>query len=160
VSNVGGLGMSHLVEYFVTDKLGGSLYDVVGIEHLSEHFVWPGDGVAFGRHVLAEPLSAGQGDKHVLVQEVIDDGTIPNFSTEVLARVLGVKQVGPIVRPVPGLAAGSASQETSGLFQFDKTWHGALPSAPQDAVQGLMRRQAVEFLHSAFDTGTPVILEE
>jgi hypothetical protein len=46
------------------------------------------------------------------------------------------------------------------LFQFDKTWHGALPSTPQDAVQGLMRRQAVEYLRNAFDTGTPVILEE
>jgi hypothetical protein len=63
------------------------------------------DAATFAPHLLANPL-AGVPKKQILVQESINDAQVPNVSTRVLARTMGLSSF-DLSEPVPGLAAGT-----------------------------------------------------
>ena len=59
------------------------------------------DPISFVPHLLANPLS-GVPLKRILVQESIDDATVPNVATEVMARTMGLPGM-DLERPVFGI---------------------------------------------------------
>lgn len=79
----------------------------------------------------ADPLNwAGRvldGERDVLVQQVIADDIMPNETTRALARALGVSHVGPDLQAVAGLPhdatsfplSGNVGGRTAALFQYD-----------------------------------------
>ena len=101
VSNVGGLGMSHLVKQFVDEYFGG-IYVGSAVTNLADHIVAPATASRMPKDP-AEPVEWASGPKYVLAQEVIGDAVIANACTEVLARNAGLKLVNPVAVPVEGL---------------------------------------------------------
>ncbi len=123
---------------------------------VAQALVDPGDPAAFGRYATIEPLDGVKGwrPRDVLLQEVVNDGIVPNSSTAALARAAGMVQVDPIV-PIPGMSAmeaPAASTHANGgtvvLTQFDRIHgkdvasHGELIFSPEG------RRQYLEFFRS------------
>jgi hypothetical protein len=117
----------------------------------------PGDPANYARFATLEPLP-GVVDwraKDVLIQEVENDNIVPNSSTEILARALGLAQVGPTTHEVPGMTrvaspatANLPSGATGGLTQFaladGKTAdHGELIYSNDG------KRQYIEFFRTA-----------
>lgn len=156
VSNVGGLGMSHLVKQFVDEYFGG-IFIGSAITNLADHIVAPGDGVSNAEKILLDPVEWASGPKYVLAQEVIGDAVIANACTEVLARNAGLKLVNPVAVPVEGLESDDPENLTSGLFQFTGTDHHQFPNDESDPVAKNERSQAWHFLETGLKNGTPEI---
>ena len=64
---------------------------------------------------------------HVLMQEVMDDGVVPNSSTEALARSFDIPLIPPVIEPIEGLwiehpppVVNTAYGVTAGIFQIDR----------------------------------------
>lgn len=124
---------------------------------VTQAIVDPGDPLNYARFGTQEALPGvtGWSARDVLLQEVIDDGIVPNSTSEALARAAGLALVDPI-RPVSGLAStpapvkgNLASGATGAMSQFDRiegdkiAVHGDLIFSPE------ARAQYVEF----FKTG-------
>jgi hypothetical protein len=100
----------------------------------------PGDAANYAHYVTTESLPGVPGwtARDVLLEEVIDDGIVPNSSAERLARAAGLAQVQPVQHAIPGLTAVAvpatanlSSGATGGIFQFamadgKPTDHGSL----------------------------------
>jgi dienelactone hydrolase len=156
--NVGGLGMFHLVEIYV-QKAFGDVFLAQGYRNAAEHGVWTGDGVAYADRLLTGFFRPLDKPARMLAQEVIDDDTVANPSTEILARALSLRQVGPVKKAIPGLQTADASTVQSGLFQVDGVEHGVFIGTGQPQGE-LLRRQAVHYLRTWFSTGTAEIITE
>jgi len=156
VSNVGGLGMSHLVKQFVDEYFGG-IYVGSAVTNLADHIVAPGDGISNAEKILLEPVEWASGPKYVLAQEVIGDAVIANACTEVLARNAGLKLVNPVAVPVEGLESDDPENLTSGLFQFTGTDHHQFPNDESDPVAKTERSQAWHYLETGLKNGVPEI---
>lgn len=124
---------------------------------VTQGIVDPADPANYARFVTQEPF-AGVSDwraRDVLVQEVEKDNIVPNTSTEILARALGVPQVGATTHLVPAMiridgpvTANLPSGATGGLTQYammdGKTAeHGDLIFSNDG------RRQYLEFFRTA-----------
>lgn len=157
VLNVSGVALTHMVESYVVPQGSGGMYEVMGMVHLAQHLLYPGDGVSFAHRFLREPLQRAH---PVLVHEHMKDDTVPNLTTEVLARFAGIPLLSPYAAPVAGLEVVSASEATSGLWQVEGVSHGAFVKAPQDPRIALTRRQAAHFLWTALTRDRPEILSE
>ena len=117
----------------------------------------PGDPANYARFATLEPMKgvASWRPKDVLIQEVKDDRIVPNTSTEILARALGLVQVGPTTHDVPGmtrvpgpLTGNLPGGATGGLVQFEMAngttaAHGDLIFSPE------AKKQYVEFFRTA-----------
>lgn len=165
VLNVGGVGLTHMVEsYVLPEGSSGGFYEVMGLVLGAPHLIWSADGVTFAQHIIKEPLSASHGPKHVLAHEHMDDGTVPNVTTELLARFADIPIVEPpdqpVIKSVVGVSEVPHDQTTSGVWQVDGVGHGDFPGSEGDPQIALTRRQAVHYLKSFFDTGTPEIIVE
>jgi hypothetical protein len=123
----------------------------------------PGDPLNFAPHCLVTP-PPGAGPRSILLQEVIEDGIVPNTSTEALARAAGLSVVRPI-RAVPGLSETASPSRGAGpngstavLTQFDTmnggepATHGELYFSPEG------RGQYVEFFRTAIETGLGTVV--
>lgn len=89
------------------------------------------DGHSYLKHLYREPLLpfAGSGDEtppSTLWTEGFGDSLVPNNASRAMAREIGLPQVRPIVRAVPGLAQVDAPLAenlapglTAGYFQYD-----------------------------------------
>ncbi|MBW2457538.1 MAG: hypothetical protein JRI68_23725 [Deltaproteobacteria bacterium] len=124
----------------------------------------PGDPLNYARFAQQEPWAAVDGwtAREVLLQEVINDGIVPNSTSRALARAAGLPLIDPI-DPISGLPSVSGpvtanlpSGVTGAISQFDRidgdkmASHGELLFAPE------ARAQYVEFFASALggDHGT------
>lgn len=160
VINVGGVGLTHMVESYVVPEGMGGMYEIMGMVHLAQHLLYPADGVSFAHLFVREPRT-GLSDGHpVLVHEHMGDTTVPNATTELLARFGGIPLLQPYVVLVPGLDVVPAGEATSGLWQVDGVIHGAFVKSSSDPKIALTRRQAAHFLWTALTTGHPEILSE
>jgi dienelactone hydrolase len=127
---------------------------------VAQALVDPGDPAAYARYATLEPLPGlAPGPRDVLVQEAIDDNIVPNASTEVLARALGLAQARP-ARPVPGLrdlsypVRGNLPGGGTGvLAQFSKMNGGATATHGELIFSPEARRQYVEFFRGAIADG-------
>lgn len=95
---------------------------------VTQGIIDPGDPVNFARFAALDALpgSTAWQPRDVLIQEVIDDGIVPNSTSEALARAAGLTQMDPI-RPISGLSPVSgpvtgnmAAGATGVISQFDK----------------------------------------
>ena len=163
--NVGGNGLTTLIRDSGLFSLfidafrppGTPKADVAKFFAITQAIIDPGDPANYARFATLEPLNGVPGwrAKDVLVQEVKEDRIVPNTSTEVLARALGLAQVGPITHEVPSMTRLAApvtgnlpSGATGGLVQFETAngtvaTHGDLIFSPE------AKKQYVEFFRTA-----------
>ncbi len=170
VWNVGGDGLMFIMEDSVLFSVMVDFIKPFGTTdgQLARFFsagqavVDPGDPLNYARHCLIAPPE-GSGLRSILLQEVMDDGIVPNTSTEALARAAGLAQLAP-VRAVPGLQTVTGPARGNGpggstavLTQFatmnggEKATHGELYFAPEG------RDQYVEFFRTALETGLATV---
>lgn len=126
---------------------------------VAQAIVDPGDPANFARYVTQEPLPGVTGWRgtDVLVQEVHQDNIVPNTSTEILARALGIPQVGTTTHEVPEMArvpspatANLPSGVTGGLTQFS-TMDGRIAEHGGLVFSDDGRRQYAEFFRTALE---------
>lgn len=173
VWNVGGAGVMLLLEDSGTFSLlvNGIKPPATTDGELARFFsatqaiVDPGDGLNYARYAVSEALPGHTLRKRsVLLQEVIDDGIVPNSSTEALARAAGMSLLEP-VRPFPGVPIVASPSRAQGPFgstaivtQFDRmnggepATHGELIFAPEGQAQ------YVEFFRSALESGVGTVV--
>ncbi|NOZ00473.1 MAG: hypothetical protein GXP54_01110 [Deltaproteobacteria bacterium] len=161
VLNVGGVGLTHMVEAYVLPDSGpGGFYEVMGLVNGAPHLIWPADGVTYAHHIISDPLDGVV--KDILMHEHMNDDTVPNVTTELLARFASIPLVEPadgaVLKHVEGVAEKPADQTTSGVWQVDGVSHGAFPGSTANPKIALERKQAVHFLKTYFETGKPEIL--
>ncbi len=160
VLNVPGGGFASLLEQ--SEGLGSILDDFLPagatpidrmlLIPLAQMLVDEVDPANFGPHVIDDPFP-GNSPKDVLIQESMDDGIMPNTSTELLAGSLGMPQVQPDLQAIYGLAQEPAPAEGSGVYQFHVSDdgalnHGFLLSRPYALAQ------VTDFIDSRARTGT------
>ncbi len=171
--NVGGDGMMFLLEdsplfSLFVDTLrppGTSDGRLARFLAATQAIVDPGDGLTYARYALQAPLPGTEAVKprNVLLQQVIDDGIVPNTSTEALARAAGLTLLNP-VRPFPGAtidentqSSPQANGSTGIMTQFatmnggEVATHGELIFAPE------ARAQYVEFFRTGIVNGTATV---
>jgi hypothetical protein len=169
--NVGGDGLMLIMEDSV---LFGLLVDTIApfgttpgqlarFFAATQAIIDPGDPLNFAPRCLFDP-PPGAGRRSILLQEVIDDGIVPNTSTEALARAARLTLMDP-VRGVPGLVPSSGPLTGNGpggstavLTQF-ATMHGGEPATHGElyfAPEG--RDQYVEFFRSALEAGVGTVV--
>ena len=104
---------------FVLDlRYPDPLLQQIGIAFIQTRFDLS-DPVNLTRLMFREPPPDSPRDRAVVLQESIGDCQVPNLTTEMLARALGVRQMGPGNSEVFGLErVGSPSRE-SVLVQYD-----------------------------------------
>ena len=161
VGHVTGQGLYHMVEVAILTKLAtADQFQLLGMILLCEHGVWPSDPVAFAHHIQREPFDWNPEPTYVLIQEAMGDDTVPNASTEIMARAIGLPLIEPVAAPIAGLEQVPAEGATSGVTQYDGIGHDFLDNNPDHPLVDLARRQAITFLTSQFSEGTPRIITE
>ena len=135
---------------------GSSLYDLYTL--IASAIIDDADPLNYAAHFSTGSL-AGGAVSNVLLQEILDDDVIPNFSTANLALTAGFDQIDAITA-IDGLNQTASPATGSGLFQFIGG-HGSLidPSSGVDITIAL-QTQAFNYLFSALQnpTGLPVII--
>ena len=143
---------------------GTTTTDIRRFMPLLQLVIEKGDPVNLARLVVAEPPAAisGSAPKHVLYQEVIDDGFVPNRSNETLGRALGQDHLQPVVREVYGLepmaepaAANHPRGVTAVFFQFDQLANGDPAGHTDIYADTTAQTQWIHFFETLRDSGTP-----
>lgn len=159
VLNVPGAGWSHFVPgsviWNVPDALLASIYGSLFDSRLA---------LAMTQTLWDEMDGAAYGDKppkYSLVQESIGDPVLPNLGSEILAGVVGARQLGAVLQPIPGIATATSPVRGSTITQYrvpasfsQFQIHGFVTcrNAASDAAQA----QILGFLQSAW-AGDPQI---
>jgi hypothetical protein len=96
-----------------------------------------GDPVNWASRLVKDRFDAGR-PPHILMQMVMDDETVPNVSTEALARAIEIPQVPTLISAIDPLRAEAKAPvsanvvgRTGGLFQFDRV---TISGVSQDAT--------------------------
>jgi hypothetical protein len=95
-----------LFEVFWPNRIDRDLL-VVMSAHYFDHF-----DSALAPHALGDPLP-GSGTPRILMQIGLYDTDVPNISSELAARTLGLPELSPTSDPVWGLAASAAPKENA-----------------------------------------------
>jgi hypothetical protein len=158
-STVGGAGLFHMVEIAIADKLKGfERYTLLGVVHGAEHILAGGDGAGWESHLVSDTLPGTVAERFLLHQEVINDGTVPNPSSDILARASGIPLIEPVAKPVDQVPVVPAAGATSGVFQFDGPVHGFFMNGGDNPDTKFAHQQQLHFLDTCLRTGTPEIL--
>lgn len=169
VWNVGGDGLMMLLRDSATFSVivnslkpaGTSNGAVARFFAVTQAIVDPGDPLNYARHVAAEPLAGTKGwaPRDVLLQVVVDDGIVPNSTSEALARAAGLVNGDP-VRAVSGLAtlalpaSGNLPGGATGILsQFDRMDGGKLATHGSLIFSEEARAQYVEFFATGLAEG-------
>lgn len=93
--------------------------------------------------------------KNILLQEACGDTTVPNPTTESLARALGLYLIKPVFREVPYINIVDAPYTGRGLTQFHPAGHGFLFSrSGSEAEEGERgRMQVIHFCKTYLENG-------
>ena len=76
------------------------------------------DPINLSHLLFTDPLSDAPAGRTVLLQEAIGDSQVPNMTTEMLARAIGVTQMTPPIYSVPGLDPVTSPSTESTLAQY------------------------------------------
>lgn len=107
---------------------GGTLADLWRFMAIGQAVMDAADPVNYAPALVRAPFGElpGAGPVHVLVQEVMEDATIPNPATEALVRAMGIPVLPPVLLATDGVdtgptlpCSGNIDGITAGLFQFD-----------------------------------------
>lgn len=173
VLNVGGGGLATIIHDSPSFQLllpglfepGTSKGDIARIMSAAQGLYDPGDPLNYARFVTLEapPGAMGFSPKNMLVQEVMHDVLMPNDSTALLARTLGLTHVTPAIEPIEGvktapapLSGNLSGGATGGVFQFDKT-DGKTADHNTLAGSSEGRAQYGAFLKAMFE-GSPCVI--
>lgn len=171
--NVGGSGLATLIRdsglfSLLVDAFrppGTPKADVAKFFAIAQAILDPGDPGNFARFTTLEPLPGvlAWRPKDVLLQEVQGDTIVPNTSTEILARALGLPLAGVATHPVPGapligypVRANLPSGATGALVQFE-TADGEAATHGELIFTEAARRQYVEFFRTALEGRAVVV---
>ena len=161
---------SELFSYFI-DALrpeGTSNADVRRFMPILQILVERGDPANLARLAIAEPPAAiyGAAPKHVLSQEVIDDGFVPNESSQALGRALGQEHLRPVLHQVFGLedieapaSLNHARGVTNVFFQFDRLSDGQPAGHTEIYADTVAQTQWIHFFTTFDDTGSPEAID-
>jgi pimeloyl-ACP methyl ester carboxylesterase len=114
------------------------------------------DPIHFSPHVRWARSEGDGEERYVLLQGSLNDGLIPNWCTDILARAFGAPIMEPYAYLPYGLPAVALPAEGSGFYQYAFTQnplaaHGVLLLLPE------CRSQLVEYLRTCYQEGKPVI---
>ena len=158
-STVGGAGLFHMVEIAIADKLQGfERYTLLGVVHGAEHILAGGDGAGWESHLVSDTLPGTVPQRFLLHQEVIDDGTVPNPSSDILVRASGIPLLEPVAKAIDQVPVVPVAGATSGVFQFDGPVHGFFMDGGDAPDTLFAHQQHLHFLDTCLRTGTPEIL--
>jgi pimeloyl-ACP methyl ester carboxylesterase len=133
-----------------------------------------GDGASWAPSLLAaaadRPAGFPAASPHLLVGMVVDDDTVPNASTRVLAQALGVPVVPPVRTPIEGVgqthpapvAGNLPDGRTAGLLQFDHIVEDGVtkPATHSNIGDSAVGAEAwLDFIDQYLRTGTPEIVD-
>ncbi len=76
------------------------------------------DPVNLSHLLFNDPLPDVPANRIVLLQEAIGDSQVPNMTSEMLARSIGVKQMTPPIYPIPGLEEVTSPTNESAFEQY------------------------------------------
>ena len=115
---------------------------------LSQHLWDYTDPITWGPHVIQSPL-AGYAKKQIIYQESLYDDQVPNLTTRVMARTLGLTALSPAVEKVYGLPQ-KAGPLDSAFVQWDmkpkvKPYPENIPAPkpdPDESAHLTVRQQA------------------
>lgn len=85
------------------------------------------DPITYAPLMFDEPLPGAPAGRRLLMQIGIGDASVPNVASHVHARTLGLAQLTPSPRVVPGLADAAAPHDGSALVEFDFGFPDPLP---------------------------------
>ncbi|MFT3772504.1 MAG: hypothetical protein QM820_44490 [Minicystis sp.] len=173
VLNVGGGGIANIIHDSPAFQLllpalfepGTSKGDIARILSAAQGLYDPGDPLNYARFATLEALpgATGWSPRNMLVQEVMNDALMPNSSTSLLARTLGLTHVTPAIEPIEGVKAAPApfsgnlaGGATGGVFQFGKT-DGKTADHNTLAGSSEGRAQYGAFLESMLE-GSPCVI--
>jgi hypothetical protein len=127
------------------------------------------DPIHYGRRLLHDPLTVAGSPidtKQILYQEAVDETVLPNISTELTARAMGIPLVQPVAEAIDGLTTVASPVEgnlpgggTAGLFQFVGVEHEFLLASDDPSKMRAGQLQAAIFLSTYLTTGTGVIVD-
>jgi len=145
---------------------GTAPLDTQILYHAGQMFVDYLDPLNMTPHVCKNPFEGSDHTTNVLLQVSMNDGLIPNWCTDVMARGLAIPLVEPSSYHPYGLSTIPSPAAGSGLFQYDFIYdwpqiplltpfisHVLLMVEPQS------RDQLVHYLSSAYETGIPEIID-
>ena len=123
-----------------------------------QNFVDYMDPMNFAPQLSRNLFTEHDEDKQILLQQSRNDGFIPNWVTDTLARALGVPLVEPFTYLPYGITTVPSPAKGSGVFHYEYTTnpylaHGLLLVVPES------RRQLAEYLKSSHETGRAVIID-
>ncbi len=155
VLNVGGGYFSDFISVFLGDLTGLLSPELLtGVQMVMDG----ADPINYARAITREPFPGltGAHTRNLLLQEAVNDDTVPNETTEFLARVAGAHLVWPYVKPVPGLVvtdspvtANLSPSVTAGLYQFHPVEHEFLLMPDNMAATVAAQEQAAIFFSTA-----------
>jgi hypothetical protein len=173
--NVGGNGLMTIMRESATFQLlvkglrppGLTDGDLARFFAFSQAIIDPGDPINFAPYVSrgAGPGVEGWRPRHLLLQEVHKDSIVPNLSTELLARGLGLAHGGRVVRDVGGMPllpaplSGNLEGGVTGAYvQFDRmdgkaAEHGGLIFSEEG------RAQYVRFFRDVVDGKAVTVID-
>ena len=171
--NVGGDGLATLIRdsglfSLLVDTFrppGTPKADVAKFFAITQAILDPGDPANFARFTTLEALPGVPSwrAKDVLIQQVQADNIVPNSSTEILARALGLPLAGVATHPVPGMpyagfpvTANLPSGSTGAMVQYEMA-DGKTATHGELIFTDVARKQYVEFFRTAL-AGRAVIL--
>jgi hypothetical protein len=92
------------------------------------------DPINLSRLMYKEPLPDAPPNRLVVVQEAYGDCQVPNLTTEMLARQLGLYEMIPSITSVYGLNTIASPSPVSTLTQYNLTWETSQYMPPQTNV--------------------------
>ena len=151
VLNVAGGGLASLLLSYLDGVFPPEQeLTLLALESLVQALLEQADPLAF-----AGDMQAAAAGRSVLLQAAVNDDTVPNSSTDILARALGLTQVCSCVLDVPGLPKADAPVYVDGLHYFGGASHGfLLKNDSNPDASDAARRQATTFLRTSL-TGDP-----
>jgi dienelactone hydrolase len=146
VLNVAGGGLAGVLLSYAKEFIAPEQVLILqSLEALVQPLLEPADPLAF-----AALMQAPSANRSVLLQAAVGDDTVPNATTDALARALDLTQVCPCVLDVPGLPHVSAPASVDGLHYFADAAHGfLLKNDSNPDASDAARRQAATFLGTA-----------
>lgn len=130
-----------LIEAYYPDKLDQQL-----LIALSQSFWDFSDPVTYGAHIIKDPLPDTP-VKKIILQESKGDAQVPNLSSHILARTIGLNGLAPLVYPVFGISEVQGPIDGSAYTQWyvvpdavpfpDETKN--IPPASNDAHEAIRR---------------------
>ena len=109
------------------------LVQQLGIAFLQTQFDFSDPG-NLARLMFYEPLPDAPENRAVILQEAIGDCQVPNMTTEMLARIIGVKQIVPPIYYIPGLETVASPTTESIIGQYYLVDQVMIYSPPEENI--------------------------